>query len=155
MKKSILLCCFFLTAITSGYAQLQAHTFEDVEQLSKTNPKPVVIFFHTDWCKFCNIMLQTTLKNEAIIEKLNSDFYFISFDAEGKKEVQYHNQMYQFNPTGTGTGIHELAEVLATINGQIIYPTTTILGTDQSILFQQHSVLSAKQLLLILNKANN
>jgi thioredoxin-related protein len=154
MKKYLVLCTLCLV-VSSTYAQLKVHTFEEVEQLSQEHPKPIVVFFHTDWCKFCSLMLQTTFKNEAIVDKLNKDFYFISFNAESKDPVNYHNQIYRFRPTGTGTGIHELATVLASSNGQLIYPTSTILSVDQSIIFQQHSVIRPKELLLILNKANN
>ena len=37
-------------------------------------------------------------------------------------------------------------------NGQVVYPTLTILDSEKSIIFQQHSVIRAVELLSILQK---
>jgi hypothetical protein len=98
------------------------------------------------------MMENTTFKNPAVIKELNDNFYFISLDAESKKEITFHNHTFRFKPTGTNTGIHELATALATIDNQVVYPTVTVLGTANEILFQQHSYINARALLLILEK---
>ncbi|SDW05878.1 thioredoxin family protein [Flavobacterium degerlachei] len=139
-------------AIPSGFAQLKTHSFTEVEQLSKEKPKPIVVYIHTSWCKYCKIMEMSTFNNPAIIKELNENFYFISFDAESKKEITFNNHTFQFKPTGTNTGIHELATALATIDKQVVYPTLTVLDTDNAILFQQHSYINAKALLRILER---
>ena len=136
----------------SGFAQLKIHTFEEAEKLSKENPKPFVVFIHTSWCNYCKMMENSTFKNAEIIDLLNSDFYFISLDAESKDDIRFNNHTFQFKPKGQNTGIHELATALATIDSQVVYPTLTILQTDFSIVFQKHSFLSGKELLVILEK---
>ena len=152
MRKIIYIILFFLWAIPSGFAQLKTYSFEEVVQLSKENPKPIVVFTHTNWCKYCKIMEHVTFKDSRIIATLNENFYFISFDAETKKDIIFNNHTFQFQPNGTNTGIHELAIALATIENQIVYPTLTILESDNSILFQQASFISAKALGRILDK---
>ena len=152
MKKLIYILLFFLCAIPAGFAQLKAYSFEEVELLSIENPKPIVVFTHTNWCKYCKIMENTTFKDPKIIAALNDNFYFISFDAETKKDILFNNHIFQFHPNGTNTGIHELATALATIDNQVAYPSLTILENDNSIVFQQASLLSAKALFLILDK---
>lgn len=152
MKKAIYLLLFFIWAIPSSFAQLKTYSFEEVEQLSKENPKPIVVFIHTNWCKFCKIMKNTTFKDPKITTELNENFYFISFDAESKKEIIFNNHKFQFQPNGTNIGIHELATALATTENQVVYPTLTILARDNSILFQQASFISAKALWRILDK---
>jgi hypothetical protein len=97
-------------------------------------------------------MENTTFKNKAVIDDLNAHFYFISFDAETKEAITYNDHTFYFKPNGTKTGIHELATALATIGDQVVYPTLTILGTDDSIIFQQHSIITAKAMLTILQK---
>lgn len=153
MKKIILIWCLCLFAIPSGFAQLRAYSFQEAEQLSKQNPKPIVVFIHTSWCKYCKIMENSSFKNKEVIAELNTNFYFVSFDAETKEPITFNNQTFSFKPTGTNTGIHELATVLATIKNQVVYPTLTILGTDASIVFQQHSVIRTNVMLSILQKA--
>ncbi|MDG2433742.1 thioredoxin family protein [Flavobacterium sp.] len=153
-KKTALTFLFLLTVITSGFAQLKRYTFAEAEQLSKQNPKPIVVFVHTSWCTYCKLMENSTFKNKEVVTALNTNFYFVSFDAETKEPITYQGHSFYFKPNGTNTGIHELATALATIDNQVVYPTLTILGTDQSILFQQHSVIRAKEMLSILYKAN-
>ncbi len=152
MKKWVYIVLIFFWAIPSGFAQLKIHTFEEAEQLAVKNPKPFVVFTHTSWCKFCKMMENSTFKNVEISNKLNDSFYFIALDAEDKKDIRFNNHTFQYKPTGTNTGIHELATALATNNNQVIYPTLTILGPDYSILFQQASYIKAQDLLMVLEK---
>ena len=132
-------------------AQINTYTFEQAEKLSVENPKPFVIFIHTNWCKICKMMENTTFKNKDVIQNLNQNFYFISFNAEDKKEVQFHQNTFKFKPKGTDSGIHELAELLSNQT----YPTTTILHPDYSIVTQIESFVNAKTLLQILGNAKN
>jgi thioredoxin-related protein len=152
MKNWIYILLIFNWAIPSGFAQLKTYSFEEAEKLSKENPKPFVIFVHTSWCNYCKMMENSTFKNPEIIQLLNTDFYFISLDAESKEDIHFNNQVFQFKPKGQNTGIHELATELANIDSQVVYPTVTILQTDFSIVFQKHSFLNAKELLFILEK---
>jgi thioredoxin-related protein len=98
------------------------------------------------------MMENSTFKHSAVITELNENFYFISFDAESKKEITFNNHTFRFKPTGTTTGVHELATTLATINNQIVYPTLIVIDADNTILLQQHSYINATALLLILEK---
>jgi thioredoxin-related protein len=152
MQKTVLTLLFLIMAIPLSFAQLKTHSFEEVEQLSKENPKPIVVFIHTSWCKYCKIMENSTFKNPAVIKELNENFYFISLDAEKKREITFNNHTFHFKPTGTNTGIHELATALATIDDRVVYPTLTVLDTDYTILLQKHSYLNAKSVLSILER---
>lgn len=152
MKKAIYIVLIFFWTIPSGFAQLKTHTFEEAEKLSKENPKPFVIFINTSWCNYCKMMENSTFKNPEIISLLNSDFYFISLDAESKSDIHFNNHTFKFQPIGQNTGIHELATQLATIDSQVVYPTLTVLQSDFSIVFQKHSFLKAKELIIILEK---
>jgi len=152
MQRTVLILLFLIMATASSNAQLKNHSFEEIEQLSKEKPKPIVVFIHTSWCEYCKIMENSTFKNPVVIKELNEHFYFISFDAETKKDVTINNHNFRFKPTGTNTGIHELATALATIDNQVVYPTLTILDPDYSILIQKHSYLNAKSVLSILEK---
>ena len=149
MKKFTIL--FFLLIANTNFAQLNTHTFEKAEKLSIENPKPFVIFIHTNWCKICKMMENTTFKNKEVIQNLNDNFYFISFNAEDKKEIKFNKNIFKFKPKGTNSGIHELAELLSNQT----YPTITILQPDYSILTQIESFANSKTLLQILEKAKN
>ncbi|WP_296143625.1 thioredoxin fold domain-containing protein [uncultured Flavobacterium sp.] len=150
MKKFLLL--FFLLIANQNFAQLNTHTFEEAEKLSKTSPKPFVIFLHTDWCNYCKMMENTTFKEQKIIAELNKNFYFISFNAEDKKAINFNNHAFKFLPKGNNSGIHELALSLGEKNGNLVYPTIAILDSDYSILTQIQSFTNSKILLEILQK---
>jgi thioredoxin-related protein len=152
MKKRVYILLIFFWAIPSGFAQLKTHSFEEAEKLSKENPKPFVIFIHTSWCNYCKMMENSTFKNPEVIKILNTDFYFISLDVESKEDIHFNNNTFKFQPKGQNTGIHELATELATIDSQVVYPTLTILNPDFSLVFQKHSYLNTKELLVILEK---
>lgn len=47
-----------------------------------------------------------------------------------------------------------MAEQLGSINGQLSYPTLSVLNTDREIVYQHGGFLSAKQLLSILAVVN-
>ena len=149
MKKAILI--LFLFFVNQSFSQLNTYTFEEAEKLSVQNPKPFVIFIHTDWCKICKMMQNTTFKSKEVIKELNQYFYFISFNAEERKNIDFNKNTFRFKPNGTNTGIHELAQLLSNQS----YPTITILNSDYTILTQLESFTNAKTLLQILKKAKN
>ena len=97
-------------------------------------------------------MENTTFKNKELNNELNANFYFVELDAENKKDITFNKYTFKFKPTGHNTGVHELATALATINGQVAYPTISILDVDYSILFQKQSYIKAKELISILEK---
>lgn len=152
MKVKILLSLLLFWAIPSSFAQLKSYSFEEAEQLTKTNPKPIVVFVHTSWCKICKMMEQSTFKNSEVINELNTNFYFVPLDAETKRDIWFNEHQFQFKPTGTTTGVHELATALATIDGVVSYPTLTVLDLERTIVFQKNSYLDAKTVLLVLKQ---
>ncbi|MCR4033074.1 MULTISPECIES: thioredoxin family protein [Flavobacterium] len=151
MKKLILFILFF--GITSmGFCQLKSRTFEEVDSLQQIQKRKIIVFIHTDWCQFCQRMKTTTFKNQKIIQKLNSDFYFIDFNAEEKREVRFHNQTFAYKPSGNNVGVHELALQLGTINNQIVYPVLCVLNEKYEIIFQYNNYLDSNNFTNLLEK---
>lgn len=146
MKK--LLIIIVILFANQIFAQINTYTFEQAEKNSIENPKPFVVFIHTNWCKICKMMENTTFKNKEVIQNLNDNFYFISFNAEDKEEIKFNKNTFTFKPKGNNSGIHELAELLSNQT----YPTITILNSDYSILTQIESFVNSKTLLQILEK---
>lgn len=108
---------------------LNIFTFEEVEKLHPLNPKPLLVFVYTDWCKICHGMKRTTFKNKKVVQLLNEKFYFIRLNGEEKKDITFFGKTFKYKPTGANTGMHELANKLATKEKRIAYPTTIILNT--------------------------
>ncbi len=95
-------------------------------------------------------MKQSTLKDESIITYLNEYFYFVSFNAESEYPIKFRGRDFQFLPNGNKTGVHELAMELGSVEGELNYPATIVLNSNNEILFQAHSFMNAEELMLIL-----
>ncbi|WP_313806171.1 DUF255 domain-containing protein [Flavobacterium sp.] len=152
MKKKIVLLLLFFCAF-SGFAQLKTYTFSEAEKLEQQNPKPIFVFVHTSWCKYCKMMENSTFKNSEVISLLNENFYFVELNAEQKTPITFKNKTFKFKPKGQNSGVHELAEELATIDGSLTYPTFSILDKNNTILLQISEYTDAKTMIGLLKEA--
>jgi thioredoxin-related protein len=139
-----------LPGITFG--QLKAISFEEIATLQKVDPRPMVVFIHTDWCRYCQGMKYTTFKNDNVIKLLNNNFYFLDLNAEEKRDIRFHQKTFKYKPTGNNTGVNELAEQLGSKNGKLSYPTLCFLNADYEIIYQQHDFIDSKSLIKILER---
>jgi thioredoxin-related protein len=155
MKKQLIFwwfcTCVFLQA-QSLFAQIKTVRFEQIDSLQKIEKRNVIVFIHTDWCKYCQTMQNTTFKNDSIIHKLNNQFYFIDFHAEQKRDIVFNGHTFKYKPTGTNTGIHELAEQLATVDNQVTYPTLCFLNSNKEIIFQYNQFINSTDLSTLLTR---
>lgn len=142
--KKLYLIIFFFGITSTGFCQLKSRSFEEVDSLQQIQKRKIIVFIHTDWCQFCQRMKATTFKNQEIIEKLNSDFYFIDFNAEGKQDITFNKQTFKYKPSGNNVGVHELALQLGTINNQIAYPVLCVLNEKNEIIFQYSNYILPK-----------
>jgi hypothetical protein len=97
-------------------------------------------------------MKNLTFKNKTVIDKLNSAYYFIDFNAEEKRTIHFNNKTFNYQSTGNTTGVNELAIALGTVNNQITYPIVSVLNPENEIIFQDTSYRNAKDFELILAK---
>jgi thioredoxin-related protein len=151
MNKNLFILLLFLLSC-SGFCQLQQYKFVQIDSLQTIEKKNTVIFFQTDWCKFCKAMKSSTFKNQKVIEALNNNFYFIDFDAEQKEAITFDNKIFTYKNNGTSSGIHEIAVALATENKQINFPAVVILNPKNEIIFRYNGFLSSQDLKNILEK---
>jgi thioredoxin-related protein len=134
------------------HAQLSDYQFEQIERLQNQQKRNVVIFIHSQWCKYCYAMKNTTFRNNQVIDVLNNHFYFIYLDAEERRSINYRGQTFEYKATGVSTGVHELAQQLGTINKKINYPAIVVLNSSDEIIFQHNEFLNAHDLLKILEQ---
>ena len=131
---------------------MKSSTFEEIDSLQQIQKRKIIVFIHTNWCQFCQRMKTTTFRNQEIIEKLNSNFYFIDFNAEEKRDIMFNNQTFKYKPSGNNVGVHELALQLGTINNQIVYPVLCVLNENYEIILQYNNYLNPKDFKLLLGK---
>lgn len=131
----ILILSSILLLPNISFSQIKIVHFEQIDSLQKIEKRNVVVFIHTDWCKYCQTMQNTTFKNDSIVHKLNNQFYFIDLNAEQKRDIVFNGHTFKYKPTGANTGIHELAEQLATVDNKVAYPTLCFLNPTNEIIF--------------------
>lgn len=148
----VLLLCIGISWPQFSYAQVQPVAFEQLDSLQKREQRPVIIFLHTTWCSYCGIMKNATFKNDEIVKRVNQNFYFVSLDTEEKQDIFFQGHTFRYKPAGLNTGVHQLAEQLGTINGQLAVPALCFLNAAYEIIYQREGYIETKELLDILNK---
>ncbi|HSY77435.1 MAG TPA: DUF255 domain-containing protein, partial [Bacteroidia bacterium] len=100
-------------------------TLEEAMEKVKTQPKPIVMDFYTDWCGWCKQMMRTTYANTDWAQYINTNFYPVKFNAERKDTIQYLGEKY--GPVGNGKNATN-ALAVKLLQGKLMYPTTMFLN---------------------------
>lgn len=148
--KYIVIIWLLFTISNGTIAQPKMFSFEVVDTLQQLEQRPVMVFIHTDWCRFCAAMKTETFTNNTLVELLNEHFYFIDFDGEATTTVVFDGRTFHYKPTGANTGVHELAEALGSINGKLAYPALRIMTPNDEIIYQHNSFMNADELMTVL-----
>ncbi len=141
MKKA-LLSILLLTAISLSFAFIQPtvetenelvkwYTIEEAQELMKTEKRKVYIDVFTDWCGWCKVMDKKTFTDPEVANLLNTKFYAVKLDGEGKEDIVFKDQTFKFVAQGRN-GYHELAAAL--LQGKLSYPTSIFLDEDLNLL---------------------
>ncbi len=56
-------------------------------EIAKAHNKPVFLYFHADWCKYCKKLKTTTFADKAVLNYLNDNFISIKIDTEKEREI--------------------------------------------------------------------
>jgi len=147
-------CVSLLEKSIPSTAPLAQYQFSEVDSLMSEEERPVAVFLHATWCKYCINMEQTTFQNREVIQVLNEKYYFISFDGGQKESAMFRNRWFGFLPNGRNTGTHELAIALGTIDGQLVYPSFVVLNSDYEIVFQHGAFLDSAAMKNILEEGS-
>lgn len=126
---------------------LEAYTFQEADSLMNHAPKNLVVFFHADWCVFCENMQATTFKNENLVSKLNSDFFFISFDVEYPDDISYNGVKYP----PSATDYHHIVQAISG-KQRCVLPYLSIINAKNEVLFSSEGFMEAESLLEILQQ---
>lgn len=95
MKRSIIVISLLLLA-TLGFAESRAwYTFNEGIQKAKTEKKPIVIDFYTDWCSWCKVMDKNTFSAPEVEQYLFANFVPIRLNAENQTEkIKFQNKVF-------------------------------------------------------------
>lgn len=152
MYKTLILLSMTFILREMAVAQVRPVSFEELRILQAAQARPVAVLITTNWCKYCHAMKNSMLKNKEISAVLAGSFYVIFLDAEENRDIYFAGRNFKFKPSGRNTGLHELAEQLGTINGQIAWPSLCFLNNKNEIIYQHDGFLDPSGLKLLLKE---
>ncbi|MBE0674577.1 MAG: DUF255 domain-containing protein [Bacteroidales bacterium] len=120
----------FGTLLAQNSGQVKWYTIEEAEKLAKTSPRPIFVDTYTDWCSWCKKLDADTFSNPVIAEILNTSFYPVKFNAEGKDPVTFKGM--KFINDGKNGRTHQLA--ISLLQGKLGYPSVVFLNEKIELL---------------------
>lgn len=156
-KPAIIIAFLLLGGATLTMAQpeeqgkVKWYTIQEVEQLSKNEPRKVMIDVYTDWCGWCKKMDANTFDHPVIAEYINKNFYPVKLNAETKDEITFMGKTFKYVQNGRN-GYNELAAGL--LNGQMSFPSIAYLNEKLELLGAIPGYRPPKEMESILNYIN-
>lgn len=128
-----ILAIFFTIISIHAFSQttVKWHSIEEAFELTRENPRKIMIDVYTDWCSWCKVMDSKTFSNEVIADYINNNFYAVKFNAEQKEDVVLNGKSYKYVASGK-RGYNELAAQL--LNGQLGYPSIVFLDEKTNMI---------------------
>mgnify|MGYP000232479438 CR=1 FL=1 len=154
MKYGIILLITTLLS-SSVYAQkptIEWKTWAELEHALIEQPKPVLVYFHAEWCAYCKKITRDVFTKEEVIKKINTDYYAVNMDIETTQPIILDGVTFVNKQAKTKrNGVHELALLLASTNNKTVTLPATLLF-DNTLALKQHifSYYTSKKLLKIL-----
>ncbi len=116
--------------LAQGTSGVKWYTIEEAEKLIKTAPRPIFVDTYTDWCSWCVKLDKETFSHPVIVNILNTKFYAVKFDAEGKDDVVFKGTT--FKNDGKSGKTHQLA--VALLQGKMSYPSVVFMNENAELL---------------------
>jgi thioredoxin-related protein len=142
MKRFFTACIILVLASVTHAQSVKWYTIEEAMELTKKEPRKMMIDVYTTWCKWCKVMDTATFNNPYIAVYLNEKYYPVKFNAEQKADVTLDGKTYKFVPGG-GRGYHELA--VALLNGNLGYPSVVFLDEKANMIQPFQGYIQARQ----------
>lgn len=135
-----------LSLLTHTLSAQHGVPITEIENRSTGLPRMVVIGFYTGWCGICAIQEKKIQKDEALVQLLENEFYYVKFNAESAESFELNGYLFE-NPDGH---IHEFTK--AVLGEEVVFPSWIILNPDMEIIFQYRGLLEAGELYSVLKQ---
>ena len=147
----IILCCLGVSS-RAQETSVNWLTFEQLEDSLNVQPKPVFIDFYTKWCTYCRKMDKVVFTKPDVIHLLNATYYAVRFDAESASEVVFGGQTFINDQLDQRRSpIHQIAQLLATRQGQFTPPAMILLDEDFSVTARCFEYMDSKRFMRALS----
>ncbi|MHC1731563.1 MAG: thioredoxin family protein [Bacteroidales bacterium] len=132
MKKLIIILLLAIPAVlvSAQDAPVKWYSIEEAVAMAQKSPRPMFVDAYTDWCGWCKKLDKDTFSNPVIAEILNTKYYAVKFDAEGKEPVTFQGR--KFVNDGSLGKTHQLAYAL--LQGKLGYPSLVFLTASSELI---------------------
>lgn len=97
-------------------------TFDQVKELNKERPKPILVYFYNPTHDSSQLMFTTTFARKDICGYMNNKYYAVKFDLTSKEEINFlDNKVYKKDPSKPQ---HDLTTLL--LGNKPIEPTILV-----------------------------
>lgn len=151
----LLMLSLLMLGASALSAQVRTIKFDELKGLQQKEKRLVMVLVGTEWCKYCHAMKHSILRNPKIKTTLANNFYTVFLNAEEPDNIIFADQVFKYKPNGVNTGVHQLAEELATIQGQVSYPSLIFLNHKNDIVYQNSGYLEPAKLAVLLQRIQN
>jgi thioredoxin-related protein len=141
-----------IIVLAQGESRIQWKTWAELESALAQNPRPVLLFFHADWCEYCKKIERVVFTKPDVIDKINKNYYAVSMDVERTDTITFDGMIFKNKQALTQrNGVHELALLLGSRDGKdYSLPVTILLHKDFTIRERIFEYYTSKQLLTYL-----
>lgn len=139
---------YFIFLLTSLNLEAQI-SLEKFNSIFNENPKPILLYFSTNWCSYCMIQKKQLKKEDELLQILNNDVYFIEIDAEANQSIIFLGREYKSSSNGK---MHSFLEEFIDKKDQISYPYWVLISKEFKIEMKYTGLIKNKPLKLLLKK---
>ena len=139
---------YFIFLLTSLNLEAQI-SLEKFNSIFNENPKPILLYFSTNWCSYCMIQKKQLKKEDELLQILNNDIYFIEIDAEANQSIIFLGREYKSSSNGK---MHSFLEEFIDKKDQISYPYWVLISEEFKIEMKYTGLIKNKTLKHLLKK---
>ncbi|MCH6201676.1 thioredoxin fold domain-containing protein [Aquiflexum sp. LQ15W] len=147
----------FILIFLSRYSPAQEKSmdfwldFEQLEDSLRVNPKPIFLYFHTDWCTYCRKMEVEVFTKAFIVSELSQNYYAVKFNAEYPDNIAFDGKVFSNNQLKISrTPLHDLAILFNGQNNPFAPPLMLLMDENFLVKKRVNSYLDSKTLRSIL-----
>lgn len=146
---SLIAFCFASNTFSQNSKQINWISWEQLDEALKEQPKPVLIYFHANWCTYCKKIERKAFNNTAIIKRINRNYYAVEMDVESKDTIIFDGLSFVNSQSKTKrNSVHQLPLLLASReNKAFSLPATLLFDKNFQIKERIFEYYTSKELL--------
>lgn len=153
MKKLLFILFVHTLGISNILAQdtnaIHWKTWSELETAFNEKPKPVILFFHAEWCAYCKKIEREVFTKQKVVDEINGEYYAVQMDVETRDTITFNHKIFVNRQSLTQrNGVHEIPLLLASREGtSFSLPATVILDEKFGVKKRVFAYYTSKQLL--------